>query len=92
MPKKKNDTANEMLQKVKRALTESIHWRETGGRGNKQRPFDMYFLSYSTKTRTSCILGLRAPINLICKSREQQRPIPSLFSPPSGNNLEYTEY
>lgn len=32
MPKKQNDTANEMLQKVKRA----IHWRETGGRRKKE--------------------------------------------------------
>lgn len=79
--------ANEMLQEVKRALIESIHWRETGGRGKKQTAFDMYFLPYLSKPRTSCILKLRAPIYLICKSNEQQRPIPSLFSPPSGNNL-----
>lgn len=56
MPKKQNDTANEMLQKVKSA----IHWRETGGRKktetNKQL---LIYISYHIQQKPDLPVLLR---------------------------------
>lgn len=62
MPKQQNDSANEMLQEVKRALTESIHWRETGGRGKKQtNSFWYVFPTIFDKTKNFLYSWVKGP-------------------------------
>lgn len=56
MPKKQNDTANEMLQKVKRA----IHWRETGGRRKKETNKQLLiYISYHIQQKQDLPVLLR---------------------------------